>query len=187
MDYMFHFGTTDAAALLPQVIHALKRQAEVFPDRKPPKGRKSVLPYILSAVPTAAGAALLALGVAKPKKRNVSLAVGAAGIAAGAGTLALGLGMSKDQLEKVAQQLLDKQMDRPQDHSIQAIFSPAAMILMEKTAARTILYHDIHHVIEEEDLFLLSHGEQLTILLKQDLTGDLDAFCDFIGEKSILI
>ena len=39
----------------------------------------------------------------------------------------------------------------------------------------------------EEDLFLLSHGEQLTILLKQDLTGDLDAFCDFIGEKSILI
>lgn len=187
MDYLFHYSTADAAVLLPQVIHALKRQAELFPDPEQPRSRKSVLPFVLSAIPTAAGAALLAVGAKLPRRRRVSLAVGATGIAAGAGTLLLGLGLRKDPLAERARQLLEQRGELPQDQSVQAVFSPAAMILMDKNAARTVLYHDIRHVIEEEDLFVLSHGEQTTILLKQDLVGDLDAFCDFIGEKTILV
>ena len=187
MDYMFQFGAVDAAALLPQVRRALKKRAELFPDPEHPALRKSVLPLVLSAIPTAAGAALLAVGAAVPKKRKASLAVGAAGIAAGAGTLFLGLSLRRDPFEEEAQQLLERLADLPQDQTVQAIFSPAAMILMDKNTARTILYHDIAHVIEEEDLFLLSHSAQTTVLLKQDLSGDLDAFCDFIGDKTILV
>lgn len=187
MDYMFQFGAVDAAALLPQVRRALKKRAELFPDPERPTRRKSVLPLVLSTIPAAAGTALLAIGATTPKKRKVSLAVGAAGVAAGAGTLLLGLGLRKDPFEEEAQQLLERLEDLPHDQTVQAIFSPAAMILMDKNTARTILYHDIAHIIEEEDLFLLSHSGQTTILLKQDLTSDLDAFCDFIGDKTILV
>lgn len=187
MDYMFHFSTVDAAALLPQVRRALKKRAELFPDPQRPARRKPVLPLVLSAIPTAAGAALLAMGAKDPRKRSASLTVGAAGIAAGAATLLLGLCLRRDPIEEEARLLLEKQMDLPQDQTLQAIFSPAAMILLDKNAARTILYHDVAHVIEEDDLFLLSHSGQTTILLKQDLIGDLDAFCDFIGDKTLLI
>ena len=187
MDYLFQVDTVDTAALLPQVIHALKRQAEVFPDPQRPKGRKSVLPVLLSAIPTAAAGALLAVGAASPKKRKACYAIGAAGIAAGAGTLALGLGLQKDPLATRASQLLAQQADLPEDQSVLAIFSPAAMILMEKNAAHTVLYHDIHHIIEEEDLFLLSYGEHTTILPKKNLMGNLDDFCDFIADKTFLI
>lgn len=187
MDYMFHFSTVDAAALLPQVRRALKKRAELFPDPQRPARRKPVLPLVLSAIPTAAGAALLATGAKDSRKRSASLTVGAAGIAAGAATLLLGLCFRRDPIEAEARLLLEKQMDLPQDQTLQAIFSPAAMILMDKNGARTVLYHDIGHVIEEEDLFLLTHGDETTILLKKDLAGDLDGFCDFIGDKTFLV
>ena len=187
MDYLFRFGAADTSVLLPQVRHALKKRAELFPSPDRSKKRKSALPFLLSAIPTAAGGVLLALGAVTPKKRKACYAVGSAGIAAVAGTLLLGLGLRKDPLQEEARLLLERLADLPQDQTVQAVFSSAAMILMNSTEARTILYHDISHVIEEEDLFLLTHGEQTSILLKQDLVGDLDAFCDFIGDKTILI
>ncbi len=186
MDYLFRFGSADTSALLPQVTHALKRRAELFPSPDRPKKHKSALPFVLASIPTVAGV-LLALGAVTPKKRKACYAVGSAGIAAGAGTLLLGLSLRKDPLQEEARLLLERMAELPHDQTVQAVFSSAAVILMNSTEARTVLYHDISHVIEEEDLFLLTHGEQTTILLKQDLVGDLDAFCDFIGDKTILI
>lgn len=187
MDYIFQFGPMDTTALLPQVSEALKKRAELVSQVRYPTRAQKICAGILGAAYLGLGATLLAVGLAKPRDRAAPLAAGAVGTGAGAGLLLYSLLSKKAPFDEAARQLLENLDTLPHDQTVQAVFSPVGMILVDGKDAKTILYHDVDHIIEVEDIFLITAGERTTVLQKKDLTGDLDGFRAFLDDRTNLI
>lgn len=206
-NYVFNITPANSTDLLQQVSLALEKQTELdsrakYPQMwahtdqlnakekapEPVRKRRRIVRKIFGVINLALGLLLFVTGLMDIQELLVPFLVGVLGILAGVIGLFGKRGGGRTQFITPAKRLLHGQQHIVAGEN-QAVFGEETMEIRTKNAGESaVAYSGVECIIETQDIFLVIYQGTVTILQKKDLQGgSLQAFCEFVGSKTLLV
>lgn len=194
-EFIFRCRPLTGDALLPQVSRALEKRAALLSQEEWPRVR-----LLMDRLTDAArersrsvhrgkrlsvlllGACLLLLAVGFAEQERMVALLAAVGAVFGLLGCMRYRGKPKTAFDMAAEKLLSTRA-LIGDDQVRILFRPDAMTIELDHRGEKLPYEQIQLAVETQDTWLLAFGERAMVLLKQDLTGDGEAFASFLAER----
>ena len=201
MEQYIFTPTTCEAGMEEELAAALEKRTEIVSRAEYPKmwkatdalnryaarggKRRGPLRKVLSWVLILAGLFLAIPGMMEPKELRIPLITGVLSVLLGVLYLLSTRPVKKNDSFRQAAVKLLQSMSHAETANVQVVFDDDGMKVNTQDSTRIVPYDEMEMLIETPRLYLLTYGGRATLLQKKDLTGDTQAFVEFLSAHAL--